>query len=124
MSYDVRLPAVRGMLAAVGDTGAHLPHLEAGGQAWVLRYANEAEARRAEQRAARHMNGGGMDKVEIKLIDWRTVGGITWRAHVCNGDIRWRRWRHWWLEAVACAPGEVCAVVYERPVYPWHMEGV
>lgn len=64
------------------------------------------------------MNGGGMDKQDIKLIDWRTVGGVTWRAACANVGTGWRQWRRPWLAAVACE-GERVALVFETPIYPW-----
>jgi len=58
------------------------------------------------------------EQAELKLIDWSTVGGVVWRAHVCNGDARWRQWRRPGREPMAYE-GERVEVVFEAAVYPW-----
>lgn len=58
------------------------------------------------------------EQAELKLIDWSTVGGVVWRAHVCNGDARWRQWRRPWSEPQVCE-GERVVVMVEAAVYPW-----
>lgn len=59
-----------------------------------------------------------MGDLAYEPLDWNAVGGVTWRAHVPNGDTRWRQWRRPWLEPMAYE-GERVVVVFERPIYPW-----
>jgi hypothetical protein len=128
MTYDVRLPASRGMLARVRAVAQYREPLtydvERG--EWVLTFASDIEAR-AAQAAAR--NGGNM----IDLLDSRQYQRFRSAPEPLPCDCpAWQRAlvghgvRHWWGRVVCeYALCEVAAIWTPEPhCYPWDMEAV